>query len=61
MCIIIFQVRSLISDFAVMIAICLMVLIDALMGLDTPKLSVPENFEVSPIMKTLLEASCLFV
>ena len=37
--------RSIISDFAVMIAIVLMVLIDALIGLKTPKLEVPEKFE----------------
>lgn len=39
------KLRSLISDFAVMIAICLMVMVDALVGLDTPKLMVPHEFE----------------
>jgi len=46
------RVRSLISDFAVMIAICLMVMADALLGLETPKLVVPEEFQ--PTKKTRL-------
>ena len=40
------QVRSIISDFAVMIAISAMVLTDFLVGLETPKLNVPS--EVRP-------------
>uniref|UniRef100_A0A1I8HGP4 HCO3_cotransp domain-containing protein n=1 Tax=Macrostomum lignano TaxID=282301 RepID=A0A1I8HGP4_9PLAT len=38
-------VRSLISDFAVMLAIVFMTLADRLMGLHTPKLDVPTIFE----------------
>ena len=37
----------MISDFAVLIAIGLAVLIDAILGLDTPKLNVPNEFRVS--------------
>ena len=37
----------MISDFAVFAAICVMVLVDALVGLDTDKLQVPEKFEAS--------------
>ena len=39
--------RSIISDFAVMIAIVSMVLTDFLIGLDTPKLLVPDKVSVS--------------
>ena len=42
------QVRSLISDFAVFTAIVLMVVVDMVVGLDTPKLLVPEEFRVRP-------------
>ena len=38
--------RGVISDFAVMIAIVSMVGADAGLGLDTPKLNVPEDFKV---------------
>jgi len=41
------QVRVMISDFAVFSAICIMVLVDLLVGLDTEKLKVPEKFEAS--------------
>jgi HCO3- transporter family len=41
------KVRALISDFAVFIAICVMVFIDFMVGLDTDKLRVPLKFEVS--------------
>ena len=41
------QVRALISDFAVMIAIVTMVGVDAAIGLPTPKLTVPKEFKVS--------------
>uniref|UniRef100_T1DCB7 Anion exchange protein n=1 Tax=Cupiennius salei TaxID=6928 RepID=T1DCB7_CUPSA len=39
------KVRSTISDFAVVIAIFLMTLADATVGLKTPKLQVPEKFQ----------------
>jgi hypothetical protein len=42
-----FQVRLLLSDFAVLIALLLMVLLDYLMAINTPKLMVPDNFRVS--------------
>ncbi|XP_067649397.1 electroneutral sodium bicarbonate exchanger 1-like [Haliotis asinina] len=38
-------VRQIISDFGVLIAIVLMVLVDYLLGLPTPKLTVPEEFK----------------
>jgi len=38
------RVRSLISDFAVFTSIMLMVLVDFLVGIQTPKLEVPQNF-----------------
>ena len=38
------KVRGVISDFAVVIAIFTMTLTDALVAVDTPKLSVPETF-----------------
>jgi len=41
------QVRVMISDFAVFFAICIMVFVDVLVGLDTDKLEVPANFEAS--------------
>jgi anion exchange protein len=39
------KIRCLISDFAVMIAICVAVGVDLAIGLDTPKLNVPEDFK----------------
>ena len=38
--------RSTISDFAVFITIMVMVLVDYLMGIPSPKLNVPDRFEV---------------
>ena len=46
-CVIVQQVRTNVSDFAVLISIIIMVLIDALCGLPTPKLTVPTEFKVS--------------
>ena len=42
------QVRSSISDFAVFLTIMIMVLVDYLVGVPTPKLNVPDRFEVTP-------------
>ncbi|XP_049889906.1 sodium bicarbonate cotransporter 3-like isoform X8 [Epinephelus moara] len=39
------RVRSTISDFAVFITIMIMVLVDYLMGIPSPKLKVPDRFE----------------
>nr|XP_057908833.1 sodium bicarbonate cotransporter 3-like [Doryrhamphus excisus] len=39
------KVRSTISDFAVFLTIMVMVLLDYLMGIPSPKLSVPDRFE----------------
>ncbi|XP_037831600.1 sodium bicarbonate cotransporter 3 isoform X8 [Kryptolebias marmoratus] len=39
------KVRSTISDFAVFITIMIMVLVDFLMGIPSPKLNVPDRFE----------------
>ena len=44
------KVRSYISDFAVVIAIVSMTLTDFLVGIDTPKLSVPSKF--APTLET---------
>ena len=41
------QVRQILSDFAVLISIVVMVAIDILIGVATPKLEVPEKFQVS--------------
>ena len=40
------QVRSTLSDFAVLIAILCCTLIDYMVGIDTPKLVVPLEFKV---------------
>ncbi|CAG2204038.1 NCBE [Mytilus edulis] len=40
-------VRQTLGDFAVFIAICLMVLVDALLGVPTPKLQVPDKIQPS--------------
>ena len=42
-----FQIRGIVSDFAVTLAILLMVLLHALVGIRTPTLTVPEEFRVS--------------
>ena len=47
------QVRSLVSDFAVFVAIVAMVGMDAGIGLATPKLNVPAQFRVSCYTHTL--------
>lgn len=39
------SIRAMVSDFAVVIAILLMTVTDMLLGLDTPKLEVPQKFE----------------
>ncbi|CAL8288249.1 unnamed protein product [Merluccius merluccius] len=44
------KVRSTISDFAVFLTIMIMVLVDYLVGIPSPKLNVPERFE--PTSKT---------
>lgn len=41
------QIRSTVSDFAVFLTILVMVLLDYLVGVPSPKLSVPERFEVT--------------
>lgn len=38
-------IRNILGDFAVLIAICSMVGVDAALGLDTPKLTVPTEFK----------------
>lgn len=38
--------RQLISDFAVLISIIVFVVIDILLGINTPKLIVPDKFQV---------------
>ena len=43
------SVRALISDFSVVIAIFSMTFVDFIVGLDTPKLIVPQEFKVSVI------------
>lgn len=46
------KVRSIISDFAVTIAIAIMVVFDILMKLDTPKLQVPDTFRPTRLDRT---------
>lgn len=41
------QVRKLISDFAIILAIFIFCGVDMLVGVDTPKLIVPTEFKVS--------------
>ncbi|GMT01688.1 hypothetical protein PENTCL1PPCAC_23862 [Pristionchus entomophagus] len=38
------RVRQVLSDFAVMIAICVMTAVDIIIGINTPKLNVPSSF-----------------
>ena len=45
------QVRNILGDFAVLIAIVVMVGVDAVLGLPTPKLTVPDEFKVSATIK----------
>lgn len=45
-CVLCVQVRSTISDFAVFLTIMIMVLVDYLVGVPSPKLNVPDRFEV---------------
>lgn len=40
------QVRKIISDFATILAIMIFCGVDALVGVDTPKLLVPSEFKV---------------
>jgi tetrahydromethanopterin S-methyltransferase subunit C len=61
------QIRRTISDFGVLIAIIVMVCVDALLGIPTPKLSVPTIKNVSmriPILKKtspkMKQTLCLF-
>ena len=49
-----FQIRGIVSDFAVTTAILVMVLIHAVVGIRTPTLAVPEEFRVSIELLTLL-------
>lgn len=39
-------VRQLVSDFAVLISIIVFVVVDILIGINTPKLRVPDKFQV---------------
>jgi hypothetical protein len=43
-----FKIRTLVSNFSVVITIVSMVTVDYLIGLDTPKLHVPSEFHVIP-------------
>ena len=43
------QVRKLISDFAIILTIFLFCGVDALVGVNTPKLLVPSEFKVTPL------------
>lgn len=47
------KVRQVVSDFAVLIAIVSMTLVDYNVGLVTPKLYVPKEFKVSALMVNL--------
>lgn len=55
------QVRSTVSDFAVFLTIIIMVLLDYLVGVPTPKLKVPDHFQVkvdSNAVKLLIITLC---
>lgn len=55
------QVRSTVSDFAVFLTIMFMVLLDYLVGVPTPKLNVPDHFQVpadSTAVKSLIITLC---
>ena len=55
------QVRQRIADFGVLLAIVAMVLVDYFVGLDTPKLTVPEKFQVKSMKYwTLIYANNLY-
>ena len=43
------QIRTTLSDFAVLVGILSATLVDFLFELDTPKLNVPEKFEVGEV------------
>lgn len=47
------KVRAVISDFAVVIAIFSMTALDVIVGINTPKLLVPQEFKVRVIIKLL--------
>lgn len=51
-----FQVREIVSDFNVVIAVVIMVITDWGVGLRTPKLLVPEKFEVRYIDQHYLDS-----
>lgn len=55
------QVRKLISDFAIILAILIFCGVDMLVGVDTPKLIVPSEFKVSPLLhpKHYISYGCL--
>jgi hypothetical protein len=47
------QIRGTISDFGVLIAIIVMVCVDALLGIPTPKLSVPTELPSKASTQTI--------
>ena len=51
----IFQVRNTVADFAVLIGILCSVGLDYAIGVNTPKLQVPQEFKVS--LKSLIKIS----
>jgi len=55
----VFQVRSTISDFAVFLTIMIMVLVDYLVGIPSPKLKVPERFQVACLCVCLCLRLCI--
>lgn len=50
LCFLFIQVRKLISDFAIILAILIFCGVDMLVGVDTPKLLVPSEFKVSSLL-----------
>ena len=50
----ILQVRHTTSDFAVLIAIVICTLVDFLMGINTPKLEVPDKFQVKYVLHCII-------
>lgn len=57
MCSLVLQVRQIVSDFSVIIAICSMSVLNAVVGLDTPTLDVPTNFKVNFIILSFTRAN----
>ena len=52
------QVRSVLGDFAVLVAIVLWTSVDILLALDTPKLNVPTEIKPTSASRSVISALC---